>query len=62
MDTNIRKIASMYQEATATGLPFNGTNEEMLYALKVAFGKEQNTLGRLRQRDNKLKAFLIEMI
>jgi len=61
MDNNIRQIALDYQEANGTGLPFNGTDEEMIDALKKSFIDKQKETAKRCEKLFLVNKFLKEM-
>lgn len=61
MTGDIHRIAALYQAATGIGLPFSGTREEMICALRESFENQHARLRALQVRDRVLRGFVSKM-
>jgi len=61
MNSEIKRIAEMYQQETGEGLPFDGTSNNMLIALRASFRKNEQRLRELEDQDYLLRKFISEI-
>jgi len=60
MNSEIKKIAEIYQQETGEGLPFGASDATMLAALRGSFRKNEQRLQELQIQDRKLRRFISE--
>ena len=58
MNSEIKRIAEMYQQETGEGLPFGGSDVDLAY-LTDSFRKNEKRLRELKLQDDKLRRFFL---